>query len=96
MQRCLRAVVLRAVEPLVELVQGLSSLDQCAFGEQSLLDDAADLRPYVGNQMRIGLPGQLAREVDGLGLQRDHGDLWCETRARHAVGSASAAGAQGG
>ena len=50
----------------VDLVEGLPRLDVGAFGEQALLDDAADLRPHLGDPVGGRAPGEFGGQHQRL------------------------------
>ena len=75
LQAGLRAVVLGAVETVIEVVQYLPGGDIAALGEQAPLDDAADLRTHFGDQVGAGASGQASGQGHRLVFQCDHGDL---------------------
>ncbi len=64
-------VVGGAVSGRVNHIQGLPGLDVCTFHKLALLDDAANLRPHLGNLVSGSAPGQLGRQGQGLRLHHD-------------------------
>src|SRR5690606_4487776 len=59
----------------VDLIQLLACLDLAAFGEQTLLDDAVDLRAYFGDAIGAGTARHFAGQGIGFGFERDNSDL---------------------
>ena len=60
----------------IDLVQHLPGLDQCTFGEQPLLQNAADLWPDLRHYRGHGAARQLGVEGHTFGLEGDHTDLF--------------------
>ena len=56
----------RLIGPGIDLIERLAGLDDAAFGEEALLDDAGDLRLDVGDGERIGAARQFSRELHRL------------------------------
>ena len=73
------AVDLGGVGRGVDLIEQFAALDLGALGESPLFDDAADLRPDLGNHVGRGAPGQLGADRNRRGADFDHGHFggWC-------------------
>ncbi len=71
----LRAGMGRLQRGRVELVEHWPALTCGAFGEQPLLEDAADLRPDLGDDGGRGAARQLGAQRQRLVLERDGADF---------------------
>ncbi|MNM60594.1 hypothetical protein D3C81_718830 [compost metagenome] len=69
----------RFIDRWIDLIQLLAGLDVAAFLEQTLENDAVDLRTNLGNAVRAGAPRQIRGERKRLRLKGDDADLrrWC-------------------
>ena len=69
----------RVIDRRIDLIQLLAGLDVTAFLEQTLENDAVDLRANFGNAERAGTTRQLGGQGKGLRLQGNDADLrrWC-------------------